>query len=214
VSWKTDGFDHDRMTDFPLRGAHQSVRCEGCHTGTLGQEKLETTCIGCHRDDDVHRGQQGTACESCHNERGWTDRVVFEHDVTRFPLLGMHAAVACEQCHATRRFQEAPVDCSACHSDEDVHLGRLGEGCERCHNPNGWRLWRFDHQQQTGFALHGAHEAIDCHACHRAPLHTGPALLTTCGGCHGQDDPHGGAYGHACERCHGETSWRDVKVVQ
>ena len=213
-SWKTENFDHDRMTDFALRGAHQEVRCEGCHTGTLGHEKLATTCEGCHRDDDVHRGQQGTACNSCHNERGWTDKVFFEHDVSRFPLLGMHATVACEQCHATRRFQDVGVDCKGCHVDDDVHLGRLGDDCERCHNPNAWKLWRFDHDQQTGFPLHGAHETLDCHSCHRAPLHAGVALFTTCGGCHAQDDPHGGAFGHTCERCHGETSWRDVEVTR
>jgi hypothetical protein len=214
VSWKTERFDHDRMTDFPLLGAHAEVRCEGCHTGALGSQKLATTCDGCHARDDVHAGQQGRSCGTCHNERGWADRVFFEHDVTRFPLLGMHATAACEQCHATRRFQDAGVDCVGCHAEEDVHLSRLGEDCARCHNPNGWKLWRFDHDQQTAFALRGAHANLDCHACHRAPLRAAVALLTTCGGCHASDDPHGGAYGHACERCHGETSWSEVEVTR
>ena len=161
----------------------------------------------------MHAGQQGEACGACHNERGWMDRVFFEHDVTRFPLLGMHATAACEQCHATRRFQDADVACRSCHADEDIHLGRLGDDCARCHNPNAWKLWRFDHEREAHFALRGAHETLDCHACHRAPLDAEAELPTTCGGCHAADDPHGGAYGNACERCHGETSWSDVEVT-
>jgi hypothetical protein len=214
TSWKAEGFDHDRMTRFPLQGAHRSIRCDACHTGTLGHEKLSTDCAGCHREDDVHDGQQGAACSDCHDDRSWRERVFFEHDVTRFPLLGMHATVACEQCHATRRFHDVGVSCNGCHADDDVHLRRLGDDCARCHNPNGWKLWRFEHEAQTGFALHGAHAELDCHACHRAPLDAGSPLLTTCGGCHAQDDPHGGGFGRACERCHAESAWRDVEITQ
>ena len=103
--------------------------------------------------------------------------------------------------------------CRSCHADEDIHLGRLGDDCARCHNPNAWKLWRFDHEREAHFALRGAHETLDCHACHRAPLDAEAELPTTCGGCHAADDPHGGAYGNACERCHGETSWSDVEVT-
>jgi hypothetical protein len=214
ATWKTETFDHDQRTRFPLRGAHQSVRCDGCHTGTIGQERLATACSGCHAKDDVHGGQEGTSCDACHNERGWTDRVVFEHDITRFPLLGLHATVACEQCHATRHFRDVGVGCRGCHADDDVHLGRLGDDCARCHNPNGWKLWRFDHDRQTDFPLHGVHAKLDCHECHSGPLAASGPLPDTCGGCHAGDDPHGGAFGRSCERCHGDDSWRAVRVVR
>jgi hypothetical protein len=211
-SWKAEAFDHDRMTDFALKGAHRSVRCEGCHTGTLGREKLATGCHGCHRDDDVHRGQQGMDCQRCHDERSWTERVFFEHDVTRFPLLGLHATVACEQCHATQRFHDVATGCHGCHADDDAHAGRLGEDCARCHNPNGWDLWRFDHARETDFALTGAHAKLECQDCHRSPPGSGALSTASCGVCHAADDPHHGGFGRACERCHGDESWRDVRI--
>lgn len=211
-SWNAENFDHARMAEFPLRGGHQDVKCRRCHTGTLGVEKLETACRACHHDDDVHQGQQGGGCGECHNERGWATQVFFEHDLTRFPLLGLHAVAACEQCHATPRYQDTRIECVACHSDEDVHLRRLGPACALCHNPNGWPLWRFEHASQTDFALLGVHGELDCHACHRAPAVAEVRLSRSCHGCHGHDDPHFGAFGRDCARCHGDTSWTDVKL--
>jgi hypothetical protein len=211
-TWKVEAFDHDGSTRFPLRGAHERVRCEGCHTGTLGHEDLATQCVGCHADDDVHEGQQDAKCERCHSERGWTEKVFFEHDVTKFPLLGLHATVACEQCHATRRFHDAAASCDACHRDDDVHLGRLGGDCARCHNPNGWQLWRFDHGQETEFPLTGAHAKLACDQCHRSPAGSGATTPSTCGGCHAKDDPHAGSFGRSCERCHNDASWSDVEI--
>jgi hypothetical protein len=212
VSWKTEGFDHDEVERFPLRGAHRQVSCDACHTGTLGREQLATRCGSCHEDDDVHRGQLGDACDGCHVEKGWAEQVFFEHDVTRFPLLGLHATVACEQCHTTLRFHDVALECNGCHARDDLHVGRLGPDCARCHNPNGWDRWRFDHDRDTRFELRGAHEPLDCHACHRAPPDSGVPLLSTCAGCHARDDRHGGGFGSDCERCHGETSWSEVEI--
>lgn len=211
-SWKSETFDHGRMTDFPLRGAHASLKCERCHTGPVKEQKLQTTCYSCHRDDDVHQGQQGSSCGTCHNERGWAVEVFFDHDLSRFPLLGLHAVASCEQCHATGRFRDANIACASCHADDDVHLRRLGPDCALCHNPNGWALWRFDHDKQTSFALHGAHVGLDCHACHRAPVEDEIHLPGDCAGCHARDDRHHGAFGPDCGRCHGDDSWRNARV--
>ena len=213
-SWKTVTFDHDRSTDFPLRGAHQSVRCQECHVGTLYTEKLTNECGSCHLADDVHRGQEGPLCGKCHDESGWTDRVFFDHDLTRFPLLGLHAVSMCEQCHLAPRYKDAELECMACHEFDDIHLGRLGRACEDCHNPNGWRFWRFDHAADTAFALHGAHLNLDCHACHRVPIATNPRLPAACAECHARDDAHFGAFGSDCNRCHGDDSWIDVEMIQ
>ena len=51
-------------------------------------------------------------CGDCHGELGWGRDVFFEHDLTRFPLLGLHAVIACEQCHANPRFKDAEIVCS------------------------------------------------------------------------------------------------------
>ena len=211
-SWKSETFDHERMTKLPLRGAHGGLKCERCHTGPVEQQKLSTRCYSCHREDDVHAGQQGSTCETCHNERGWTVNVFFEHDLSRFPLLGLHAVAACEQCHASSRFQDARAECLSCHTDEDVHRLRLGPKCGLCHNPNGWKLWRFDHASQTSFSLHGAHQGLDCHACHRSPAKRGISLPRRCQSCHEGEDPHHGDFGPDCARCHSDESWSHVRV--
>jgi hypothetical protein len=212
TSWKTEKFDHDQMTEFPLRGAHREAKCRRCHTGTLGEEKLDVACFACHREDDVHGGQEGERCSECHNEHGWTHQVFFEHDLSRFPLLGLHAVSACEECHATPRFQDAAIDCIACHRADDPHLMRLGTACARCHNPNGWPLAHFEHERDTGFALRGAHANIECLECHRLPAESEVALPATCHACHGGDDVHSGAFGRQCSRCHDDDTWKGARV--
>jgi hypothetical protein len=211
AAWSPPRFDHDRDTDFPLRGAHRETRCEDCHRGTLFVDRTARSCTGCHAADDVHRGQEGDACESCHGETSWK-LVRFDHDQTRFPLLGLHAGVPCESCHPSPTYRDAELACKACHAD-DFHQGRLGGSCELCHNPNGWKVWRFDHDVQTKFALHGAHQGVDCHACHTQPVgDAGIHLARDCVPCHAADDAHRGGFGARCDRCHTEGSWRDLRL--
>jgi hypothetical protein len=210
TGWKTTAFDHDRDTRFPLSGSHREARCEACHHGVLGREDLATTCFGCHEADDVHQGQEGRDCGRCHDEQSWTERVRFDHDLTSFPLLGLHAVVACEECHPTSRHRDAETRCSACHADE-FHEGRLGNDCAPCHNPNSWDRWSFDHDARTSFALHGAHVDVDCHACHAEPVRDELQLPGSCHACHAAEDVHSGGFGRDCGRCHGEASWRELE---
>jgi hypothetical protein len=211
-AWSNVRFDHDRDTGFPLAGSHPEVRCEGCHEGTLYQEELGTDCISCHRQDDVHRGQQGERCETCHSENSWEGQVSFDHEITRFPLLGLHAAVACQECHVSPAFRDAETDCVACHLPDDTHERRLGEACGVCHNPNDWRVWRFDHDAGSTFALHGAHEGLDCQACHDQPVVTRIELSHDCTACHAAEDVHRGEFGRDCSRCHAERAWDEVEL--
>ena len=207
--WKTVRFDHDGATKFPLKGAHRKVLCDACHTGDLFRDKLQAACISCHRERDVHKGRLGARCETCHNETSWRQKVTFDHDLSRFPLIGLHAAVACEACHTSKSFKDTALACNACHKDTH-HEGRLGTSCERCHNPNGWLLWRFDHGKDTAFPLTGKHAEINCYACHGATNVATAALPTDCYSCHSGDDAHRGAFGRACGSCHSTSSFRDV----
>ena len=204
--WKDIHFDHDKATKFPLRGEHSKVTCEGCHSGDLYKDKLKTACVSCHKKQDAHQGQLGDKCERCHNEQGWRKKVVFDHDVTRFPLIGLHAAVPCESCHTSTKFQGTAKDCKSCHPDTH-HEGRLGSACETCHNPNGWALWRFDHSKQTHFPLTGAHAGLNCHACHQQKHAVRLVIPSDCYSCHSSDDKHRGAFGRACATCHSTTSF-------
>ena len=211
-SWVRTTFDHQRDTDYPLEGAHRDLACEQCHRGPLNQA-LPRGCFGCHQGDDRHGGQQGTKCDDCHGTRAWPVQVRFDHDLTDFPLLGMHRAVPCEACHLSPEYQDTPHECARCHGrdDERAHGGRLGSDCALCHNATDWRLWTFDHDRQTDYPLTGAHRDLDCHACHTQPVDGEIHLETDCIACHEDDDAHNGGFGRDCGRCHVTQSWREVK---
>jgi Cytochrome c7 and related cytochrome c/Class III cytochrome C family len=214
VTWKETTFRHDVATKFPLHGAHREVRCDACHKGALGTEKISASCYSCHRSEDPHAGQVGRDCAACHDDNGWNQHVAFDHDLTRFPLLGLHALVSCDACHLSRRFADAEVRCASCHLSKDPHGAKLGEDCGRCHNPNDWQAWRFDHDSETAFALRGAHEGLDCLACHTQPAHRKVQLSRRCETCHSSDDVHRGSFGQSCNHCHGDASWREVKGMK
>jgi hypothetical protein len=212
AKWTTARFDHDK-TRFPLRGGHVGIKCDLCHTRDLFRDKLATSCVSCHKKDDAHKGQLGARCEQCHGDSNWRKTVAFDHDLTRFPLIGRHAVVPCEECHRTASFRDTRSACASCHKDR-FHEGRLGANCALCHNPNGWARWRFDHNTQTKYPLTGAHQGLDCHACHTIKNVTKVVLQSDCYGCHMLDDVHQGSFGRACERCHTTGSFRRGAIVR
>ncbi len=203
--WGENRFDHDE-SDFPLRGAHEKLRCNECHLPGSEKPGLEGRCYACHALDDIHRRKQGERCDRCHDERSWIERVRFDHDVTHFPLIGIHAVTPCEACHVENRFEGTAGDCWSCHRDDDAHGESLGRACQACHNPNDWRLWGFDHDRQTEFPLEGAHRPLACDRCHR---NGEPAEETSaeCLFCHARDDAHDGRFGSRCSQCHGTETF-------
>ena len=50
-------------------------------------------------------------------------RSQFDHLTTGFELLGQHRDLPCESCH----------------EKDDVHLGRYGRQCDRCHTTVTWK---------------------------------------------------------------------------
>ena len=209
--WDSIAFDHDKDTDYVLRGRHARTSCFACHRTDIYAE-LDSACLACHRADDVHKGQQGKHCETCHNETGWSHRVSFDHDITKFPLLGMHALASCQDCHLSKSYKDVRTGCADCHQSDDVHKRRLGTGCALCHNQNSWKVWRFDHNRQTDFKLDGAHEKLHCYACHRRPVEGKLDLPGTCYQCHEDDDVHLGRFGQRCERCHTTEAFDDIRI--
>ncbi len=213
-SWQTSRFEHDKETDFPLNGKHKKLTCSACHRGDIYKEELSTQCIDCHRGDDVHKGQEGEDCSQCHQESGWSDKVSFEHDLTRFPLIGLHATTPCEECHLSSTFKNTAMTCYACHKQNDEHKLALSPKCEMCHNPNAWALWEFDHNTQTDFKLDGAHEEVTCEHCHIEPTKNDVEQSSNCYACHVQDDEHKGRFGRSCARCHTTESFSDVNFTR
>jgi hypothetical protein len=212
--WKDITFRHDRDTKYPLRDKHALAKCDACHSGPLYKEKTPTDCYACHRKDDDKKGHKGTLgkqCDACHNVKGW--RVdAFDHNKSRFPLIGGHVRVECKKCHTTVAFKDAPRECNGCHEKDDVHKKRLGVDCQTCHNSRIWKSWDFNHGK-TAFPLAGAHQKLQCYTCHKAPMQKrkGPPVKPGCFDCHAKDDVHKGAFSLRCDECHGENAWLPVR---
>lgn len=214
TTWAESIFDHDRDTQYQLLGAHGSIECTDCHVEPIFEVVLQTACNDCHADDDPHQGEQGMECKDCHNESSWQDDVFFDHDLTRFPLLGAHATAECGDCHETHVFRDAPEACVDCHLEDDPHEGRFSADCGSCHNPVDWNEWQFDHDARTNFPLSGAHVEINCESCHRQSLASMSRLGGRCGNCHRADDIHDGEFGYDCGRCHSADNFRNVRSIQ
>lgn len=204
-------YDHAARHKFALVGAHAKIDCHTCHTAAVTDQKLAKNCVGCHRSEDPHGGKVEGNCDSCHGQNTWRADLLFDHDLSKYPLLGLHRVVSCAQCHRTLAYGRAPAACADCHSHDDVHQGGLGKKCENCHSANGWPLWVFDHAKQAHFALLGAHAKLQCAACHRDPPGT-VKMSQQCDSCHHKDDRHLGQYGAQCDRCHTAYSWKGARI--
>lgn len=214
TSWSEVSFDHNRDTEFSLQGAHSSLQCVSCHRKSIKDiepNQLATACSSCHAKNDVHAGQEGNQCQNCHIENNWRE-VRFNHDLSQFPLAGMHRVAACEGCHASNNFKNTESKCVDCHSEEDYHEQTLGDNCATCHNPNDWGLWLFDHNATSDFSLTGAHEQLNCSACHTRPIKNKIKQSEQCVSCHEADDIHNRSFGRNCERCHSTSDFKEIRV--
>ena len=210
-SWKDAKFDHGKQTKFALLGAHDKAKCSDCHGGDI-KAKLSTACVDCHRAQDVHQAKLGKDCGDCHGAVAWNTGVKFDHDLTNYPLVGLHAVAACEACHETRLYKDTKTACIACHAGEDAHAGRFASACGSCHSPVGWKKITFDHGRDTKFALSGAHARVGCYDCHTKKNVADASLPTACISCHRGDDVHHGKFGTDCARCHTAATFRTAII--
>lgn len=211
--WPAIHFSHDTETDFELHGSHQEIGCVDCHVEPIYELSPGTNCASCHLNDEPHNGKQGDQCNDCHSEDTWQEAPFFDHDLTRFPLLGEHDNLECESCHETQIFADTVGDCVACHVDEDQHEGRFLDTCGDCHNPVAWDLWLFDHDARTAFILAGAHLDVGCDDCHRSSLASMKGKGNSCADCHRSNDVHDGSFGPNCGRCHSDKSFTEVRSL-
>ncbi len=139
-------FQHGVLTGVALKGAHTEAQCLRCHNdrGPVAVFAAQG-CAGCH--EDIHLGKLDNDCTSCHNETTWRPSGGIElHHKTRFPLIGVHAALDCRQCHVGAEigiFVPTDTDCETCHQADlarttnHVGLGWVND-CQRCHIPTAW----------------------------------------------------------------------------
>jgi len=225
-------FEHAR-TGYRLDGAHREARCRDCHRSdrvrspeviewarehdVLGRTMLglDSSCRSCHAEDDAHGRQfAGRECETCHATGEWEKAERFDHDKTKYRLVGEHRQASCDGCHPTEGSGERAIvrysdirtgTCGACH--EDTHKGAMGAACASCHDPRGWNSLdrtrvasRFDHGR-THFPLRGRHAAADCASCHSRPRRTGdPVRIRLVAGTERASFPQPRA--EACADCH------------
>ena len=229
---------HDK-TRYPLRGGHIGVACQSCHGPFPGQPARFKglafgACTDCHAD--AHLGQlqpqppaKSVACEGCHTVNAFIPpRYELEqHQVTKFPLEGAHAVVACRDCHpadeglsarippavlrtlharkrperfslVVMRPKKTPRACAGCHAD--VHRGQFVERGvkDNCYQCHG----------TTSFA----DLTFDHDRDSRFPL-TGKHATTACGSCHKPERLGAGPavairykpLDLACASCHADT---------
>jgi len=207
VGLDKETFDHD-VTDFELKGSHQSTQCEACHEPDLQYRDAPSQCIDCHKEDDNHKGRLGEVCGDCHVESAWRD-AKFDHDETDFPLEGNHKDTSCNGCHANERYEDTPTECYACHRLDDVHRGSRGQECNNCHSPRDWDAVLFDHSRDTDFPLEGQHNDVACDSCHEGGVFE-KEMDTACFACHRSDDDHQGRNGEECDNCHSPQAWAEV----
>jgi hypothetical protein len=208
--WKTTNLDHSK-TAFPLLGKHLTTACDACHKSKVYKDAPKD-CYSCHRTADKHEGQQGRLCAACHDATSWKSVARFDHGLTKFPLLGKHAAVECKSCHVSALFKNAKSDCYSCHAKDDKHQSTLGAACEQCHNARSWKAWDFDHDKRTKFVLDGKHQGLTCNACHTRPVVGRLVLSSQCITCHAKNDVHEGSYGKQCQQCHVTSSFKTIKA--
>jgi hypothetical protein len=127
------------------------------------------------------------------------------------PLLIALAALLLVDCdlvvprHGWDRKQWGPM----------VPHDRFPADCSLCHIADRWDLLRedfeYDHEQETGYALTGAHARAACLRCHndRGPVEI--YVVRGCGGCH--VDPHKSTLGLDCVRCHNEEIWEPIGLI-
>tara|TARA_R110002072_G_scaffold105615_1_gene230874 strand:+ start:3370 stop:4164 length:795 start_codon:yes stop_codon:yes gene_type:complete len=95
--------------------------------------------------------------------------------------------------------EEALLQCSTCHQNDDRHFTLFGQDCVQCHRTDQWSLPEF---------LHPSNQSRDCNQCHEAPpshymKHFKKISAKVAG------NPK--APVENCFACHQSTSWNDIK---
>jgi hypothetical protein len=209
---------------------HEKVQCTQCHVKPVFTD-VGKNCQDCHVD--IHQRKMGTNCAQCHTVQGWNNAVqqVKDHQ-NRFPLLGAHAAVQCEDCHkgaAVGQFQGLSTACISCHQTDfqkttnPNHVAaQFPQTCETCHSFDSWlgATANVNHAAPPiNFPLTNGHANVPCESCHVGGNYQLKITATDCGnaGCHlttwqqTTNPKHSAAATvfpvATCSNCHNTVSW-------
>ena len=220
-SMRSDASFNHSQTGFVLTGQHKAVACVNCHQ-SLKFAGVSERCTSCHTD--VHKSELGSNCARCHSNQSWKiPDMIQRHHATRFPLVGKHATLNCQDCHtglSSNQYLGTPVTCIGCHRPDYTgttnpsHASAgFSTNCVDCHSITAlaWNA-SFDHNI-TPFPLTGSHRAVPCLSCHQNGTFT--ATPTNCYECHQSQyssttSPNhvSGGFATACQVCHSTAAWQ------
>ncbi len=218
----TARFDH-KLTGWALSVPHDNKGCRDCHAAKfITDPKLKskkftylgvsTDCLNCHAD--YHQKTLPADCEGCHTSESFKPATKFNHNNSKFKLIGKHKNIDCLKCHKVeviegKKFQEFRgiqfANCTNCH--KDPHKNQFGQNCRQCHSEESFQVVKgasgFDHNK-TNFKLEEKHQAVTCKACHKNKL-TDPLKFEKCTDCH--TDYHKNQFAKSgitpdCSQCH------------
>jgi hypothetical protein len=223
-----DKFDHNKAA-FKLLGAHQKVECSKCHPKEVknGKDVIKlkgigfANCSSCHKD--VHKGAFGADCKSCHSVNGFNiiNRNAFDHSKTKYPLIGKHRTVKCNDCHkGINKTKPIFAKCTDCHNDfhkGDFTQNSVVKDCENCHSVQGFSpaLFTIEEHNNSKFKLEGSHLAVACRQCHNKEKDWKFRNIgLRCQDCH--QNVHGKEISekfipeNKCESCHETENWHKI----
>ena len=178
-----------------LSSAHAELEgisnCKKCHE--LGKKVSSAKCLECHTEIkeliDNDRGYhvssevKGKECFHCHNEHHGKDFEIsrfdkdnFDHELSKYSLLGRHNKIECTECHKSSNipikkskksgltYLGLQTSCTSCHLD--YHQQTLSSDCATCHSFDSFKPTRDFNHQKTKFPLLGKHNSVDCIKCH------------------------------------------------
>ncbi len=166
---------------FRLKGAHEATPCIDCHRKSKKWKfkNIGFNCVDCHKN--IHKNYMtakyypGEDCRICHEAERWKDVKNFNHNGTKFALLGKHAEQNCRKCHfpelngkKEQKFSGLSNNCNSCHIDKHYDQFKINGAtdCIRCHAFDNWKAVNFDHSN-TKFKLDGSHDKVACDKCHK-----------------------------------------------
>ena len=228
-------FNHLK-TGFELKGAHAKEDCKGCNCNACHKPAfikdpevkkrnstylgLSRECLSCH--EDFHKGKMSANCLNCHAFDTFKKATGFDHNTTKYSLLGKHKTVSCEKCHKPTLVNGKSEihyegllfnNCTNCH--KDVHEDKFGQNCIKCHSEESFKIIKengnFNHDK-TDFKLLGKHQALDCKKCHKKNL-IDPIKSDHCNDCH--TDYHKNEFSKNgvlpdCDQCHDNKGFTET----
>jgi hypothetical protein len=221
-------FDHN-YAEFKLTGKHVQVECISCHKiENKNGKKYQAfknipfgNCNACHKD--VHNGSFGPNCSKCHQTSSFKNIIAaaFDHNKTRFPLIGKHNAVACNKCHKDPANYKMKFDlCTDCHTDfhkAQFVVNGMTQNCKACHNENGFHpsLFTLEMHNKGKFRLMGGHLATPCESCHYKQrdwifIGTSVACIECHKNIHENELKPEFLTDNNCEICHQTENWHTI----